>query len=58
MKKKTKPSAPTCIFCGRNGNGVQFAIFTPRFKPFGTACTECEATLPLETTIPAKEVEA
>ena len=47
---------PTCVFCGRNGNGVQFAIFNPRFQPFGTACTDCEATLPPDTQLPTKEI--
>lgn len=36
-------SAPVCAFCKRSDAGVQFAIFNPRFKPFGTACTDCEA---------------
>ena len=45
-------SAPTCAFCGRSGSGVQFAIFNPRFKPFGTACTDCEASLPPDTQLP------
>lgn len=36
-------SAPVCTFCKRSGAGVQFAIFSPRFHPFGTACTDCEA---------------
>ncbi len=54
--KKKKASAPTCVFCKRTGNGVQFAIFTPRFKPFGTACTDCEATLPPGTEVPAGEI--
>lgn len=35
-------SAPVCTFCKRSGAGVRFAIFNPRFKPFGTACTDCE----------------
>jgi len=53
MKTKTKKSssAPVCAFCKRS-EGVQFAIFTPRFKPFGTACVECEATLPEGTPAP------
>lgn len=36
-------SAPVCTFCKRSGAGVQFAIFNPRFQPFGTACSDCEA---------------
>lgn len=49
-----KPSsAPTCVFCHQSGNGVQFAIFNPRFKPFGTACVACESTLPAGTQVPA-----
>lgn len=54
-KTKTKPKAsmPTCCFCGRSGDGVLFSIFTPRFKPFGTACTDCESTLPAGTVVPA-----
>ena len=51
--KKSKSGNPVCVFCGRSGNGVQFAIFNPRFQPFGTACTECESSLPEGTTIPA-----
>jgi hypothetical protein len=50
-KKKTK-SAPICVFCGRS-SGAQFAIFNPRFQPFGTACTDCEATLPPGTVVPS-----
>ncbi len=42
---KTQSSAPRCVFCGRD-SGVQFAVFNPRFAPFGTACVECEASLP------------
>lgn len=49
MKKKTKP---VCVFCKRSGNGVTFAIFNPRFPPFGTACTDCEASLPEGTQVP------
>ena len=56
MRKKTKaPSRPTCVFCKRSGTGVTFAIFNPRFQPFGTACTECEATLPPGTPNPVSE---
>lgn len=53
---KHEASKPTCVFCGRS-NGVQFAIFNPRFQPFGTACTECEETLPEGTTVPEKKPE-
>lgn len=50
-----KPSSqPVCVFCHRTGAGVQFAMFTPRFKPFGTACTDCERDLPEGTTVPAE----
>jgi len=52
MKAK-QSSAPRCVFCGRD-SGVQFAIFNPRFKPSGTACVECEATLPAGTQVPLK----
>lgn len=48
-------SAPVCVFCHRS-EGVQFAIFTPRFQPFGTACVECERTLPAGTTVPPVQV--
>jgi len=41
---KAKNSRPVCIFCKRS-EGVQFAIFNPRFKPFGTACVDCEKTV-------------
>lgn len=53
MKRKYRntSSAPTCVFCHR-AQGVQFAIFNPRFAPFGTACVECEATLPPGTEVP------
>ena len=53
MKRNTKrtSSTPKCVFCGRS-YGVQFNIFTPRFKPFGTACVECESTIPEGTTVP------
>lgn len=40
-----------CVFCGRS-HGAQFAIFSPRFQPFGTACTDCEETLPEGTKLP------
>ena len=43
---------PVCVFCGRWGTGVRFNIFTPRFKPFGTACTDCEEALPPDTELP------
>ena len=49
---KAAPSRPKCCFCHRDGNGVQFSVFNPRFKPFGTACTDCEATLPAGTIVP------
>jgi len=57
MRKKTKqaPSVPTCAFCKRSGTGITFAMFNPRFQPFGTACTECEATLPPGTANPVSE---
>jgi hypothetical protein len=42
---------PRCVFCGRDTD-VQFSIFNPRFPPFGTACVDCEATLPPETVVP------
>lgn len=51
-KRKPAQSRPTCAFCKRS-DGVQFSIFTPRFKPFGTACVECEATLPKDAVVPA-----
>ncbi len=44
MKKKTS-NAPCCVFC-KKSHGAQFNIFTPRFKPFGTACVECEKSVP------------
>ncbi len=44
-------SAPRCVFCGRS-EGAQFQIFGPRFEPFGTACVECERTLPPGTEVP------
>ena len=52
--RKSKPvkSAPVCVFCGAS-HGAQFAIFAPRFKPFGTACVACEASLPPGTVVPA-----
>lgn len=50
-KSAKKSSAPVCVFCHRS-EGVQFAIFTPRFQPFGTACTDCEKTLPEGTEVP------
>ena len=54
MKTKTKTrTVPTCVFCGRSGSGVQFAIFSPRFQPFGTACVACEDSLPPGTQVPA-----
>jgi hypothetical protein len=40
-RNKNKSSAPVCVFCGKS-SGVQFAIFNPKFAPFGTACVECE----------------
>ena len=42
MKTQSKPK---CAFCKKSA-GVQFNIFTPRFAPFGTACVECETTIP------------
>jgi hypothetical protein len=54
MKKKParKSAAPVCVFCRRSA-GVSFAMFSPRFAPFGTACTECESTLPPGTVVPS-----
>ena len=52
VKRKKESSAPRCVFCGRSEN-VQFVMFNPRFKPFGTACYDCETTLPAGTTLPA-----
>lgn len=56
MRKNNKSfnSVPTCVFCGRSGAGVQFLIFNPRFEPFGTACVDCEKTLPEGTKVPEK----
>lgn len=51
--KKAKPAAPVCVFCKRTGAGVHFSIFQPRFQPFGTACMDCERTLPPGTKVPA-----
>jgi len=51
-REKAKAKAPTCVFCGAS-EGAQFAVFTPRFKPFGTACVKCEAALPPGTVVPA-----
>jgi len=45
-------SGPRCVFCKRSGDGVQFVVFSPRFPPFGTACADCEKTLPPGTTVP------
>jgi len=50
--KAKKSSAPVCVFCRRSGAGVQFAIFNPRFQPFGTACVDCERDLPPGTPAP------
>ena len=58
IKPKSVGKVPTCVFCGRSGNGVQFVIFNPRFKPFGTACTDCEASLPEGTAVPASNVDS
>lgn len=52
-----KRKVPVCVFCKRS-EGVQFAIFNPRFKPFGTACVECEKTLPPDTKVPTADVTA
>jgi hypothetical protein len=55
MAKRKKPeSAPVCVFCKRTGTGVLFAMFSPRFKPFGTACVDCEKVLPEGTQVPAQ----
>jgi hypothetical protein len=51
MKKKKETTRPRCVFCKRD-TGVTFVIFNPRFKPFGTACTDCEASLPEGTKVP------
>lgn len=53
-KKAKKQSAPVCVFCHRS-EGVQFAVFNPRFKPLGTACVDCEKTLPKGSTVPVAE---
>ena len=53
-KKPKKSSAPVCVFCKRSGAGVHFLIFNPRFEPFGTACTDCEKSLPEGTVVPPK----
>ena len=50
---KRKSDAPVCVFCQRSGAGVLFDIFSPRFQPFGTACTDCEESLPPGTVVPA-----
>lgn len=50
-KSKSAPSRPTCVFCKRSTD-VQFAMFSPRFPPFGTACVECEEKLPPGTQVP------
>jgi hypothetical protein len=42
---------PVCAFC-RRSYGVTFAMFSPRFPPFGTACSDCERDLPAGTTVP------
>ena len=57
-KRKPDRNAPTCAFCSRTGDGVQFAIFNPRFKPFGTACVDCERDLPEGTVVPPKPATA
>ena len=57
-KRKKESIAPRCVFCGRSGSGVTFAIFNPRFKPFGTACTDCEKSLPPGTPLPAPPAPA
>ena len=49
-KKEVGPAV--CVFCKRSGSGVAFAIFAPRFKPFGTACVQCETDLPEGTALP------
>ena len=51
--RKARATAPRCVFCGRD-RSVQFVIFNPRFAPFGTACVECERTLPPGTVLPAE----
>lgn len=57
-KRRSAPAPlPVCRFCRRSGAGVTFAMFAPRFAPFGTACTDCEATLPPGTTVPPAELE-
>lgn len=60
MKKRKKAPAalPVCVFCKRSGSGVQFDIMNPRFAPFGTACTDCEKTLPPGTVVPGTEEAA
>lgn len=54
--RKAAQSAPVCVICGES-QGVQFAIFNPRFQPFGTACVACEgvrATDPERTAVSGK----
>lgn len=56
-RKSSKKSAPKCVFCHRS-SGVQFAIFNPRFQPFGTACVEYEKSLPPGTVVPSHDAQA
>ena len=51
--------APQCLICERT-SGVQFAIFSPRFQPFGSVCAECEAdrTVTLATVDMARRIRA
>lgn len=53
MNKTKSKSAPCCVFCHRSA-GAQFVIFNPRFKPFGTACAECEEKIPQHIQTPAE----
>ena len=55
--KKTKSGAPVCVFCNKS-EGRMFNMFTPRFPPFGTACTECEESMPEGTEVPADDSAA
>ena len=57
MKRPVRRSAPRCLVCGRD-RGVMFAIFTPRFKPFGSVCDECEKDLALTPEFIASQRDA
>jgi hypothetical protein len=49
-RRQALQKRPTCVFCKRD-EGVSFDIFNPKFKPFGTACVECERD-PKNTEVP------